>query len=1697
MFYLTVLSVFIKNNFMKKTLLFWIVVFPVCLFATSFHTIVINGVNSGWTANERFSNISSADSAYVTWDNNYLYFAAKGNAAGDSLIHYIFIDSDPCGNNGSDSVYANGNFILVPYKADYVILMRNAGTRYYTEVRRYNNSSHSWDLYGSSNTNALNVNEVNFSIGTNYRECRIKRSIIGNAIAFKLISLSEKLNNNIRTMVFPSEGWTDAVNAPSQHIDHYYAFQWANSISPNSVNAFDLVTSSPLITGQSHDTTLCEGNPLTFHVRATGTGPLSFQWKKGGSRINGATDSIYTIAAINSTNAGIYTCVVKNLCDSVTSNAAILTVNTLPSNGFNFDWTIIYGTDTSIMLSSSGTLPISYQWSKNGIDIPGDTNEFKHYLNIDSTSRGDYTCRMTNVCGAYNYNYHVYVVRNVCGNISSNTSWNVDVINVNCDVTVEDQKTLTISKGTVVKFMGNYKLNVAGRILANGTASLPVSFVVKDTTGYSNVSNSNGGWHGIRFDNISLTNDTSLFTYTNFRNGKATGTGNDRCGGVIFARQTTKLTVDHCNFTNNRSIGDGGAIYALQSTIRISNSVFSNNKSSGNAGAMYLKKSSCNLSSIMFNSNQVLNAVGFGGALYIDTSTVRFVNSLISKNTARYGAGLFMNVTSAVLNNNTIAENTGAVMGGGLFCVSSNPVLTNCILYNNVASSFGFQVYLDPNSDPNFYYCDVKGGTAAFGGPGAGTNYTGTYQNNLDSDPAFVDNLSGDYKLMHSSPCINTGNPSIVGLYLPADDLGGNNRLNGSRIDIGAYEYKLIINSCGVITQNTLWDADTVMINCDVTFGNNTTLTINPGTVVKFMGPYKLIVNGQLLAEGEPARKISFISADTVNGWRGLRIINSLSDTSRIVYANFYFGNVIQMTPVPLYDDYGGLIFIQNSPKVVISGCIIEKGTATGGGGVAVINSSPVIKNNIIAYNNSLSPGNGGGIYTYNSNSLIYNNIITNNNCVTGHGGGVALISSNDILQNNIICNNNSAAALYIDASGCSCTPKIISNTIVNNQNKGLYINAANTLSVYNNIIYGGQNPAVNILSAVNFYNCDINASVSFLGPGVIENVIDADPQFVTATTGNGSSFNGLNADWAIKGCSPCYNHGKTDTTGLHLLPVDFEGNIRILDDTIDIGAFEIRKPSINTQPTSTHVCQNTNAFFNVSVRTSIAVNYQWQQNIGGIWQNSSGFVDDTLILYGVQPAMNGNQYRCRISAECSDTLTTNTVLLTVLTPPTITGEPLNATVCEGGDTSFIVNAAGSNLLYQWQVSTNGGALWQNITGNPTAQTNRFEIHNACASCLANSLFRCVVSGACQPSVTSITVTITVNLIPRVTVQASDITVCQGSNASFSITATGTALSYQWQISRDGGVSWNDSLGATDNSVTIHNVTASINGYRYRCKLSNMCNSAVYSFPATLNVSSPPVLTIQPVNAGVCAGYDTSFTAYVTGTGLIYRWQISTNGGSTWSDNGVGVATMPINHALITQNNYRYRCIYTGTCPGGDTTNIVILNVFPLPHVDLGPDFSMMKTETSVLHAGTGFYSYLWNDNTSWTDSILSVVGMNVTGNNPHAFYVLVADQYGCQATDTVLVTVIDNTGIEDFYSGEIQIFPNPSNGFPVLHVYSIKYPVFSIDILDIKGSSVYNISIGQGQKELSLNISGLEKGIYLIKLVTNNGYLIQKLIIN
>jgi hypothetical protein len=147
----------------------------------------------------------------------------------------------------------------------------------------------------------------------------------------------------------------------------------------------------PSITSQPVGGTICSGQSYQLCVTASGTTPLSYQWKLGGADITGATSSCY-----NASQAGSYSCVVSNSCGSATSNAAVVTVNLPPTiTSQPADAAICTGQPHQFCITAGGTPPFSCRWQLNQADIPGATAP-----RYNASQAGAYRCIVTNSCGS-------------------------------------------------------------------------------------------------------------------------------------------------------------------------------------------------------------------------------------------------------------------------------------------------------------------------------------------------------------------------------------------------------------------------------------------------------------------------------------------------------------------------------------------------------------------------------------------------------------------------------------------------------------------------------------------------------------------------------------------------------------------------------------------------------------------------------------------------------------------------------------------------------------------------------------------------------------------------------------------------------------------------------------------------------------------------------------------------------------------------------------------------------------------------------------------------------------------------------------------------------------------------------------------------------------------------------------------------
>ncbi len=141
-------------------------------------------------------------------------------------------------------------------------------------------------------------------------------------------------------------------------------------------------TVAPAITMQPSSATITAGQTATFSVAATGSTPMTYQWTGNGILIGGATSSSYTTPVVpTSANGAQLRVTVSNSAGSVTSNAANLTVNatavppavapaitTQPSS-----MTISSGQSATFSVATTGSTPMTYQWSMNGTQISGAT----------------------------------------------------------------------------------------------------------------------------------------------------------------------------------------------------------------------------------------------------------------------------------------------------------------------------------------------------------------------------------------------------------------------------------------------------------------------------------------------------------------------------------------------------------------------------------------------------------------------------------------------------------------------------------------------------------------------------------------------------------------------------------------------------------------------------------------------------------------------------------------------------------------------------------------------------------------------------------------------------------------------------------------------------------------------------------------------------------------------------------------------------------------------------------------------------------------------------------------------------------------------------------------------------------------------------------------------------------------------------
>jgi hypothetical protein len=461
---------------------------------------------------------------------------------------------------------------------------------------------------------------------------------------------------------------------------------------------------------------------------------------------------------------------------------------------------------------------------------------------------------------------------------------------------------------------------------------------------------------------------------------------------------------------------------------------------------------------------------------------------------------------------------------------------------------------------------------------------------------------------------------------------------------------------------------------------------------------------------------------------------------------------------------------------------------------------------------------------------------------------------------------------------------------------------------------------------------CDLNPSDPD-GNGTVSKDCDANGlpdecQIDIGSTAPGGPF------YCTADCAPdCNANGVPDACDLN--PTDPDGNGHTSPDCNASGVPDECEtdllPHIVQQPAGLAVCAGTPATFSVVAGGIGPFTYEWRKgaaNIPGATQ-----VEYTIAI--VTPS-NAGVYDVIVRNACGAVIS-DAATLTVNTGPTITQQPTGQSVCLGGAAGFTIAASGAgNLTYRWsmngQALTDGGA----ISGATTATLG---ISPAAPEHAGEYL--CTVTDDCETEI-SAAAHLAIDLPPQITQQPTDLWVCASTQATFTITAAGAGLTYQWQFDANGGGQFVDLTdgagisGATAAGLTIHGVTAASAG-DYRCIVRGTCGGPVTSDAAALSVGALVQVGSGPADRFACPGDAVSFTVTAGGSDLAYRWQFNSGGGDEDLVDGgdISGATTPT-LAIAGVSAARaglYRCVVSGSCGNPIGTSHATLTVGAPPTI--------------------------------------------------------------------------------------------------------------------------------------------------------------------
>ena len=377
-----------------------------------------------------------------------------------------------------------------------------------------------------------------------------------------------------------------------------------------------------------------------------------------------------------------------------------------------------------------------------------------------------------------------------------------------------------------------------------------------------------------------------------------------------------------------------------------------------------------------------------------------------------------------------------------------------------------------------------------------------------------------------------------------------------------------------------------------------------------------------------------------------------------------------------------------------------------------------------------------------------------------------------------------------------------------------------------------------------------------------------------TSTTSIKGQKGGKNGTWTFSG----WDTGRliNDTT------VVFSGSWSFTEDTTPEPpvTYTVRYDWGTESPTNETLPQNSNSYSSEQqAKADVDTNYTSTTSIRGQKDGKNG----TWAFSGWDA---GNLNGTTVVFRGSWSFTADTA---PITPPSGTASykitataGIGGTISPGGTTT--VSAAGQ-LTYTIKANEGYYIADVKVDGSEVTATTSYTFSDVNTDHTIEVTFK---QESQTPDVPDV-------IAPSITTQPGNATVKVGETASFTIAASGTDLTYQWQIDRNDGKGWVNIDGATATSYTTSTVNISCNGFKYKCVVSNSAGNVE---------SNSATLTVQ--DAGGSDNPDTPNNTYQIIDGANSSWTHDSDGNITIRGNGdfSKFTGVKVDGNLIDKSNY-------------------------------------------------------------------------------------------------------------------------------------------------------------------------------------------------